>query len=473
MIFNSYAFWVFFAIVLVFYRRLQHRGQNLLLLAASYFFYAFWDWRFVSLLLISTVVDYAAARLLAGTEDVRKRRVFLACSMTVNLGMLGFFKYSGFFVAELSHALQQIGFQVSLPLLSLILPAGISFYTFQTMSYVIDVYRRECEATENLYDFALFVSFFPHLVAGPIMRAPNLLAQILQPRQHQPGDFREGLYHVLTGLLKKVVIADNMAPIANTIFRANPGELSGAECLAGVYAFAFQIYGDFSGYSSIAQGVAKWLGFDLIYNFRMPYLATSPSDFWRRWHISLSTWFRDYVYIPLGGNRGSQWQGYRNLLLTTGLSGFWHGAAWTFIVWGLFHGLILCFDKLLTGKPHERPPQTSFTILQRVAGILLTFHLVCFGWLFFRADSLAQAWLLLQQIVTNLHLTHFALTAFAMILFYAGPLMAYELWLEYKRDMLELTRINWLARATAYSYCAFMVWFFPPSENHVFIYFQF
>jgi D-alanyl-lipoteichoic acid acyltransferase DltB (MBOAT superfamily) len=324
MLFHSFQFWAFMTVVGVVYWRLPHRGQNVFLLAASYFFYATWDWRFLSLILTSTTLDFFVARAIAGSSVDRVRRRYLLLSLCVNLGILGVFKYYGFFSTELTRMLAAVGIPASIPLVHLILPVGISFYTFQALSYTIDVYRGQMQPTNRFVDFALYISFFPQLVAGPIERSSHLLPQVMHPRTITRGDFSDGVHLVLLGLFKKVVIADNMAPIVNSIFSRDVAQLSGAECLMGVYAFAFQIYGDFSGYSSIAKGVAKWLGFDLMTNFSAPYLATSPQDFWRRWHISLSTWLRDYLYIPLGGNRGGRLFTYRNLLLTMLLGGLWH-----------------------------------------------------------------------------------------------------------------------------------------------------
>jgi D-alanyl-lipoteichoic acid acyltransferase DltB (MBOAT superfamily) len=317
VLFNSYIFWIFFLAVFALYslnRRL--RWQNSVLLVASYVFYGFWDWRFLGLLFISTVIDFYVARALERTPEEDRRKALLAVSLGANLGILGVFKYLGFFTESMVELLNALGVQSSLNVLEVLLPVGISFYTFQTMSYTIDVYRRQLPATSNFFDFALFVSFFPQLVAGPIERASKLLPQLLQPRTPSNSAFAEGFYLVLLGLFKKIVIADNMAPIVNAVFSRDVATLSGAEVLVGVYAFAFQIYGDFSGYTDIARGVAKWLGFDLMLNFRMPYFAVSPSDFWGRWHISLSSWLRDYLYIPLGGNRRRPLLTYRNLMLT-------------------------------------------------------------------------------------------------------------------------------------------------------------
>ena len=297
MLFSSYIFWVFFAVVYLLYRVLPHRGQNRMLLVASYFFYGCWDWRFLFLLFGTTVVDYFVGLGIGRADMPRRRKGILLISLCANLGLLGVFKYYGFFAHEMMGLLARLGIPASLPMLRVVLPVGISFYTFQEMSYTIDVYRGQTRPVRNFLDFALYVSFFPQLVAGPIERSFHLIPQILTPRKVDEGAFAAGLYLVLTGLFRKVVIADNMASIANAVFGTDPAKLTGVECLIGIYAFALQIYGDFSGYSAIAQGIARWMGFELMTNFRMPYLSTSPSDFWRRWHISLSSWLRDYLYI--------------------------------------------------------------------------------------------------------------------------------------------------------------------------------
>lgn len=454
-----------------------------MLLAASYIFYGYWDWRFLFVMLFSTVVDYFAAIGIGAVGQSQKRRkMILIAALCVQLGLLGLFKYYGFFAHELGGLISRLGLPVSLPAFGVLLPVGISFYTFQTMSYTIDVYRGQFKPTKNFTDFALFVSFFPHLVAGPIVRASKLLPQLANPRARRPDDFREGLYFVTTGLFKKVVVADNLGVIATTVFQANPAHLSGVECLVGVYAFAFQIYGDFSGYSSIAQGVARWLNIDLTTNFNLPYFATSPSDFWSRWHISLSTWFRDYVFVPLarGGAQVTKWRTYLSVIVVMLLSGLWHGAGWTFLAWGLFHGLLLCVYRFFSSRRYwffKRPQEARAVPFQstavRILKMIVTFHLVCFGWLLFRAGSMGQAWSMLGRIVNDFQATTFAVSALMMIAFYAGPLLAYEFWLEQKDDLLKLTRANWLARGVVYTYCVLMLWFFPPPVSNVFIYFQF
>src|SRR5262245_51261306 len=340
MVFNSLHFIWFFVVVYGAYRLLPHRAQNWLLLAASYYFYAAWDWRFLGLLLGSTIVDYSCALALARTEVPVRRRLLLCLSLGFNLTMLGFFKYFNFFADNLHIVFGALGWNLDFVTLRVLLPVGISFYTFVTMSYVIDVYRREIPPTRDLVDFAVFVAFFPHLVAGPILRASRLLSQIDAPRVITRDQVRDGLWLITWGYFQKIFVADHLAGVVNGVFdpAAHP---PGINVLLGTYAFAFQIYGDFAGYSNIARGTSKLMGIELVENFRFPYLVRTPQAFWRNWHISLSTWLRDYLYIPLGGNRGSAWQTNRNLLLTMVLGGLWHGAAWTFVLWGLYHGLLL------------------------------------------------------------------------------------------------------------------------------------
>jgi len=464
MLFNSYTFWIFFVIVVVVHRRLPHRGQNRLLLVASYVFYSYWDWRFLGLILASTLVDYFVALAISdGRKSGLQRKVLLAISLAFNLGMLAVFKYLGFFVSEAADLLQMLGLDVARPSLNIILPVGISFYTFQTLSYTIDVYRGTAPATRGFLDFALYVAFFPQLVAGPIERSTRLMPQILHPREDLPNAFRDGLYHVALGLFLKIVIADNMASIANHVFAQPADQLGGPMVMIGVYAFAFQIYGDFAGYSSIAKGVAMWLGFDLMTNFRHPYFAASPSEFWKRWHISLSSWLRDYLYIPLGGNRHGARRTCRNLLVTMLLGGLWHGANWTFLIWGLIHGLWLIAARMSGGSQGLRLPK-----------IVATFHLVCLTWLFFRAESLEQAVAMLSALVAGgWEPDAFVQFALATMAFYLVPLIGYEIWVERRGSLLALTNTDWWWRAVVYVYLALMLLYFSAPEQNEFIYFQF
>ncbi|MEW8028326.1 MAG: MBOAT family O-acyltransferase [Candidatus Thiodiazotropha sp.] len=470
MLFNSYIFWAFFATVILIYWRLGHRGQNFLLLVASYVFYGYWDWRFLSLIAFSTIVDFIVAQKLEQETIQSKRQRWLLLSLCSNLGLLGFFKYFGFFSKEFAVLLESLGFQVSMPTLNIILPVGISFYTFQTLAYTIDVYRGKTKPTKNLLDFSVYVSFFPQLVAGPIERSKDLLPQIVNPRKFTKGNFSEGLYHILIGMFKKVVIADNMAPIVNQVFATPVSDLNGSEILIGVYAFAFQIYGDFSGYSSIAQGIAKWLGINLSWNFRMPYFSRTPSEFWRRWHITLSSWLRDYLYITLGGNRHGVFNTFRNLVLTMFLGGLWHGANWTFAVWGLAHGFILVVYHALEGMTKKI---LIPGLVGRVIGAIIFFHLVCITWLLFRAENLTQAVSMFAQLFHSFSMTDFSLYSLGMLCFFALPIVILELVIERSGDMLYVLRTHWLVQALIYSYFIFMLIIFPPLTPQVFIYFQF
>ncbi len=472
MLFNSWLFVVFFIIVIVLYRFMNHQHQNRLLLIASYVFYGTWDWRFLSLIIISTLIDYTVGKRIGKHSDAKRRKVLLAISVVANLGMLAFFKYFGFFTTQMATLLEALGFEAHFPSLRIILPVGISFYTFQTMSYTIDIYRKQTKPIHDILDFALYVSFFPQLVAGPIERSTHLMPQVLLPRKLTATDFNEGLYLVCLGFFKKVVIADNMAIIANAIFNEDSSTINGAASLVAVYAFAFQIYGDFSGYSAIARGISKWLGFDLMVNFRMPYFAISPKDFWSRWHISLSTWLRDYLYIPLGGNRGGEWKIYRNLMLTMLLGGLWHGAGWNFIVWGAFHGVILVIYRLLSHLFNVDNSSIRSVWINAFSGLIM-FHLVCVTWLLFRAKTLEQAWLMFLSIFGNFQLTPIVLGSFWIILFYVSPLMIYEYWVEKRGNLLEIMNVRWSIRFLVYSYFTLMILFFHPSVNAEFIYFQF
>ena len=474
MLFNSFIFWGFFAVVLGVYRFLPHRAQNVWLLLAGYVFYGYWDWRFLSLLIISSCADFALGNLIARTEEQSRRKSMLVLSITLNLVFLGFFKYFGFFVESMNQLLMDIGINSALPVLHIVLPVGISFYTFQSMSYTIDVYRREMQPAPTLLGYATYVSFFPQLLAGPIERPNRLLPQVLNPRVITRSLVAEGVYLCVYGLFKKVVIADNMAVIANHVFGRDPSTLTATEVLVGIYAFAFQIYGDFSGYSSIAKGLANFLGFDLMWNFRMPYLARSPSEFWQRWHISLSTWLRDYLYISLGGNRGGEWFTYRNLMLTMLLGGLWHGAAWTFVWWGAFHGAILIAYRMASGRGGSAVATGPVTLTAgNVAKIFLMFHLVCISWLLFRADSMHQAGAMLAQLFVNHQASPFGGFAFAMMAFLVLPMFLYEYWLERRGDQLALLHTRVAVQTPALAYFLMMLMVFPPMQAQTFIYFQF
>lgn len=396
MLFNSIQYVVFLIIVVTLYWNLSGRWKPRLLLVASYLFYAVWDWRFLSLILASTAVDYAVGRYLSRETGSPKRKRAVLVSIGVNLGLLGIFKYLGFFVDSATELLVAIGLQANPSSLEILLPVGISFYTFQTLSYTIDVYRGKTKAVENVVDFATFVAFFPQLVAGPIERASHLVPQLkATTRKLRMDDVINGIGLILVGLFKKVAIADVAATAANGVFGAPEG-LGATTLVLGVYAFAIQIYGDFSGYTDIARGSARLFGIGLSRNFRQPYLSRSITEFWKRWHISLSSWLRDYLYIPLGGNRKGKAKTYRNLMLTMLLGGLWHGAAWTFVVWGGLHGLALAWERWRGKVRAADAPFRTGDVLR----MLVVFNFVCVGWIFFRADSFASAWTILLRIVT-------------------------------------------------------------------------
>lgn len=388
MLFNTWDFAIFFVVVYLAYLRLGHRWQNRLLLAASYFFYGYWDVRFLSLIIFSTLVDFTLAKAIDASDAPRRRKALVVLSASVNLGLLGVFKYFDFFVGSAQAVMGGLGFAPEQTwTLGIILPMGISFYTFQTMSYTIDVYRRDLKPSRDLLDFALYVSFFPQLVAGPIERGRRFLPQVCRPRVLTPEGLGKGVWYILLGYFLKVYMADNLAPMVDKVFQAE--QVGGAEVLLGVYGFAFQIYGDFAGYSFIACGLAKLMGFDLMENFRRPYWSASPAEFWHRWHISLSTWLRDYLYIPLGGNRRGPGRMYVNLMLVMVLGGLWHGAAWKYLLWGGYQGLLLVAFRGLGVR--GRGPESAWS-WGRALGALGFFHLACFGWLIFRCESLEQVW---------------------------------------------------------------------------------
>ena len=470
MLFNSFTFWLFYFFVFLFYWKVQHKNQNTLLLIASYFFYGMWDWHFLFLIFASTSIDFFLGEKIYQAQTKKEKKFFLISSIIANLSILGFFKYYNFFSLELNNLFISLGISSMLPTLDIILPVGISFYTFQTMSYSIDIYRSDIKPIKSFKDYALYVSFFPQLVAGPIERSSRLIPQVIHKRKWKEAYVLEGLYLIFYGLFLKIVVADNMAPIVNHIFAQDMATLSGFEVLLGVYAFAFQIYGDFAGYSAIARGIAKWLGFDLMVNFRMPYFASSPSDFWKRWHISLSSWFRDYVYIPLGGNRKGETRSHFNLMTTMLLSGLWHGAAWTYIVWGLLHGIFLSLHKVYVLL--KLPLLSKSSKLMHLFSVILMFQVVSLGWLFFRADSFSQAIEFLILIPENFTVTPFSLGVLSILSFYVLPLLAYEFWVE-KKELMILPKSGLLIQSIFYFYVLLVLLIFPSPTAHEFIYFQF
>ncbi|WP_420631805.1 MBOAT family O-acyltransferase [Candidatus Leptofilum sp.] len=478
MLFNSGIFLGFFVIVYALYLLLNKhvRWQNVLLLVASYYFYGRWDWRFLSLILISTLVDFYVGRAIGAIPtdspaNRTRRKQLLAVSMIVNLGILGFFKYFNFFAASFTDLLNLAGLQADAITLKIILPVGISFYTFQTMSYTIDIYREKLQPTQSILNFAVFVAFFPQLVAGPIERAVNLLPQVAKPRQMTPEHIHTGVYLIIWGYFKKMVVADNVGLLADSVFN-NYTEHEGLTVFLGVLAFALQIYGDFSGYSNIARGLSRLMGFDLMVNFRLPYFALNPTDFWQRWHVSLSSWLRDYLYIPLGGNRHGKWKTYRNLMLTMLLGGLWHGAAWNFVIWGGFHGTILIIYRLLEKRPiHKDPWSGAYNKLLVVGRMVFMFCLTLVGWLIFRSRSVDQISYILSHV--SWQTSDFSVKLLQDITFYALPMVLVELCQYATRDLLLLTRLPRIARVLVYALIIAWTLIFGVRESLEFIYFQF
>jgi len=473
MVFNSLHFLWFFLVVYAVYRLLPHRAQNWWLLIASYYFYAAWDYRFLALLIGSTLVDYSCALAIDRTTNAARRRLLLCVSLGFNLTLLGFFKYFNFFADNLRAVFATLGWQADFVTLHVLLPVGISFYTFVTMSYVIDVYRREIHPTRNLVDFGVFVAYFPHLVAGPILRATRLLPQIQEPRHITSAQMSDGAWLIAWGFFQKVFVADNLAGLANAVFE--PGtHHTGVNVLLGVYAFALQIYGDFAGYSNIARGTSKLMGIELIENFRFPYFVRSPQEFWRNWHISLSTWLRDYLYIPLGGNRGSAAQTRRNLLITMVLGGLWHGAAWTFVLWGFYQGLLLIAYRAVERTTASQRWLIGPSPMARVVGWAVMLHLTCFGWLIFRSRSEHQLWELTASLAANFAPGSIDVTGLLVpLLLYATPLLLVHACEAYYDDVLIVRRLPIAVRYSVYAATFYLTMLFGNFGGSEFIYFQF
>jgi len=406
MLFNSINFAIFLPIVFALYWFATSKSlklQNMLLLFSSYFFYACWDWRFLFLLMFSTLLDYFTGLKMCDSKNKNIRKMWFWLSIIVNLGFLGIFKYYNFFASSFADLIANFGFQINPWSLNIILPVGISFYTFHGLSYVIDIYKGRIPAERNFIDYSVFVSFFPLLVAGPIERATHLLPQIKKKRVFDYSKAIDGLRQILWGLFKKIVIADQCAEFANQIFN-NSADYSGSTLLLGAIFFTFQIYGDFSGYSDIALGTARLFGIDLLRNFAFPYFSRDIAEFWRRWHMSLSTWFRDYLYIPLGGSKGGMWMKIRNTFIIFLVSGFWHGANWTFIAWGFLNALFIMpsiifntnrtnLDIVAQGK--------YLPSIKELISIIITFSLTVFAWIFFRSASLAHAFSIVSEIFSS------------------------------------------------------------------------
>ncbi|CAM4316891.1 MBOAT family O-acyltransferase [Gillisia limnaea] len=483
MLFNSIDFAIFLPIVFVLYwfvvnKNLKH--QNILIALASYVFYGWWDWRFLALILFSTLVDYGIGVSLGKEHNLNRRKILLWISILVNLGFLGFFKYYNFFIDNFKSAFTFFGSAINANSLNIILPVGISFYTFQTLSYTIDVYKKRLEPTKDFISFAAFVSFFPQLVAGPIERATNLLPQMLSKRQFEYNDAVDGLRQILWGLFKKIVIADNCATYANLIFN-NSADYSGSTLVLGAVFFTFQIYGDFSGYSDIAIGTSRLFGFKLMQNFAFPYFSRDIAEFWRRWHISLSTWFRDYLYIPLGGSRGGTWMKVRNTFIIFIVSGFWHGANWTFVIWGALNAIYF-LPLLLTKRNRQNMEVVAgdsyFPSKKEIGQMSLTFSLTVIAWIFFRADNIEHALNYLREIFSSslFSIPLYQGVNFLKVLF---PLLLIFItieWLGRKREFaIEKVKIKFrpFRYLFYYSLLILIYWFASENVDQQFIYFQF
>ncbi|MEI8135107.1 MAG: MBOAT family O-acyltransferase [bacterium] len=423
MIFNSLAFAIFLPIVLALYYLLPFKGQNRMLLFASLFFYAWWDWRFLGLLALTIVVDFYASHAVyrATSQKIKKRWMLL--SVISNVGVLVIFKYSDFFLKSFAVVLTKIGFAVHLPTLALVLPIGISFYTFMSMAYVIDVYRGQLKPTPHLFDFSLFVCYFPHLVAGPILRAPQLLPQLTQERKIKIEQIRDGITLIIIGYVRKVVVADILAPMISEAFTQMDSMGSG-DLILRMYLFAIQLYGDFAGYSDIARGVSKLFGIELNLNFSTPYFSENITEFWRRWHISLSSWLRDYVYIPLGGNRKGEFRTYLNNFLTMLIGGLWHGANWTYIVWGGLNGIYLgihkAFLKISPKRSSSKNPQTLILPL-RILKMFFIFTLAAFAFIIFRSPDISTAILYIRRMCSfSGGISHMGSTVYVIPFLFVG-----------------------------------------------------
>lgn len=476
MLFNSLEFVVFFIVFFAIYVMLKHRWQNYALLVASYAFYGAWDYRFLGLLFFTTIVDYFVGLSIGRQKTAHARKIVLTISLCVNLGVLSLFKYYDFFVASFVSLADGVGVTLSPLTLHIILPVGISFYTFQSMSYTIDVYRGRLKPCNKLLDFALFVAFFPQLMAGPIERAVTLIPQVLMPRIVTLEKIGCGLALIALGVFKKVVVADNLAVTVNQIF-SKPGDFRTDEVIVGCLYFAFQIYGDFSGYSDIARGLSRLLGFELMVNFRQPYFSSTPSEFWTRWHISLSTWLRDYLYIPLGGNRGGELFTYRNLMLTMLLGGLWHGAAWTYVLWGAYQGLLLVAYRLYSASADTRRESVlgldKTQVWRKLSAMALMFTFTLYGWLLFRAQNTHQ--------IAEMTSALFAFTS-SGILFPSVVKLSAFIWpvilidymqFHFKDDEPAFIRVPLFAQTCGYVFLILMFLIMGMYEGTSFIYFQF
>ena len=475
MLFCSEAFLVFFAVVFTAYWLMPWRQARVwLLLGASFYFYASWNHWLALIICVTSAMDYFVALGMERSERPLWRRTLLIGSLVVNLGLLVYFKYANFFLQSLQDALTAAGAQASLPVLSVILPVGISFYTFEAINYTVDVYRRKVPAERSLANFLLFITFFPHLVAGPIVRARDFLPQVQRPKKWDWLRMQLGAQFFLVGLFKKLVIADRMSLYADPVF-ANPEAYRSGVIWIAVIAYALQIYCDFSGYTDMALGAAHMLGYKLALNFNMPYIAANISDFWRRWHISLSSWLRDYLFIPLGGSRGSRWLTARNFMITMSLGGLWHGAAWTFVVWGVLHGVYLIVHRAFADFCKTRPRLDG--AMQSAPGtaarVSLTLLAVCVGWIFFRATSFEIAGVMLQRMVVPhdgmaTPLWHWGVWLTVLVVVAAHLTATYT---DFRKQLIVTAPAP--ALGVTYALLLTMILVLTPDVGKAFIYFQF
>ena len=477
MLFDSPIYFVFLIPVVFIYWRLGRREQNIFLLGASYFFYGWWDWRFLALMICSTLIDFLIAQRITPESGNVNRRKWLIFSLIVNFSILGTFKYFNFFVDSFSTMLGTFGVHnIPLPLIRILLPPGISFYTFQEVAYIVDVYKGRLAPAKSFVEYGLFVSLFPHLIAGPIQRPGHLLPQVQQDRSFNADRFFDGLMLIVSGLIRKCVVADNCALLANAAFGGQFGKSNLWIVLLGTYAFAWQVYGDFSGYSDIARGSAQLMGFHFMVNFRQPYLSARLQEFWRRWHISLSSWLRDYLNIPLGGSAGSQWRTSLNLIATMILAGLWHGANWTFVIFGAIHGGVLSIERLILpskkGAIAAVQPSRFAGFLSIWGQRVLTFNLFCLSLAFFRATSLHAATQFLSGLSDLSWRSEYA-TAFFMLSLFALPLFAVDLLMESGNQEYPFANTSYAFR-TALATAAFVVLaLFSGSSLNAFVYFRF
>jgi len=487
MLFDSPVYFVFLIPVVLLYWRWNRRAQNIFLLLASYFFYGWWDWRFLALMIVSTTMDYFIAQKIDPRLGDTNRKRWLVFSLVLNFSILGTFKYFNFFADSFSAALGTLGIHnIPLPLIRVILPPGISFYTFQEVAYIVDVYKGRLESAKSFVEYGLFVSLFPHLIAGPIQRPGHLLPQVQKDRAFDADRFFDGLMLIFSGLLRKCVVADNCALLANAAFGGQFGAPNFWVVLIGTYAFAWQVYGDFSGYSDIARGSAQLMGFHFMVNFRQPYLSIRLQDFWRRWHISLSTWLRDYLYIPLGGSTGSAWKTCRNLFTTMVLAGLWHGANWTFVIFGAIHGVVLGIERLIfppmtkvaavnapaPNTADARPAARAASFFWLWGQRILTFNIFCLSLAYFRAPSLSLATQFLSGL-SNFAWRSEYLSAFLMLSLFSVPMFVVDLLMERSGQEYPFANASYALRTGFASAALVLLAFLSGNSFNAFVYFRF